>query len=57
MSKNGQNMVKMTSNLKNKTTFISQTLKVEEEKVVLFFKFEAILTIFWPFFDILGECV
>ena len=37
---NGKKMVKMAPNEKNKTTFISPTLKVGEIKVGLFFLFE-----------------
>ena len=36
---------------KNKSTLYNETLKVEEIKVVLFFQFEVILTLFWSFFE------
>ena len=45
----GQKTVKKGSNVKNKTTLFYETLKVQTIKVPLFFSFEAILTIFWPF--------
>ena len=51
-SQNGQKGAKNGSNLKNKTTFIYETLKVQNVKVVLFLSFGAILTIFWTFFEI-----
>ena len=41
---------KMAEMKKNKSSFILSTFKVEEIKVVLFFSFEAVLTLFWPFF-------
>ena len=41
-------MVKMAPNEKNKTTFISSTLKVEEIKVGLFFRFEPFFYQFCP---------
>ena len=53
MSKNSKNKVNMVSFQKNKTTFFSSTFKVQKVKVCLLFNFEAILTMIWPFFDIL----
>ena len=52
-SQNGQKLVKKGSNEKNKTTLFSETLKVQIIKVVLFFSFEVILTIFGIFFGFL----
>ena len=42
-------MVKKGSNSKNKTTLFYETFKVQTIKVVLFFSFEVIWTIFWHF--------
>ena len=42
-------MVKKGSNPKNKTTLFYETFKVQTIKVVLFFSFEVIWTIFWHF--------
>ena len=42
---------KKGSKLKNKTTFIYETFKVQNVKVVLFFTFLAILVTFWTFFE------
>ena len=43
-------MVYIAPNVKNKTTLLSSTLKVEESKVCLFFLFETILIDFLPFY-------